>query len=164
MSAPVSERCSAGTKAAGRRFDMARWLQHARNVLKFSRRLLTVLVLFGLVTADVAVCAGWAATPEDRMACCSEDACPMHEHDSAESGSHHDLTQAQADSCCAASERDDAAQPSSSAAPAFSLALVPSAAPVVLPEPVNTSHFRQTLVPIPRAHVPTHLLLSVLIV
>ena len=147
----------------GRRFDTLRDVQHPKAVLKVSNRLLVLLLALGLTTANGAVCAGWMPTPEARMACCSDEGCPMHEPDSAGSASHHDVTQAQADSCCAASERDDAAQ-SPAAVPVFSLALVPSPAPFVLPEPVNTSHFRQTLVPIPRTNVPTHLLLSVLIV
>jgi hypothetical protein len=98
------------------------------------------------------------------MACCSDGACPMHASGSHEASSARAVSQADADGCCAASERDDSV-PSSSAIVLFApLALTLSPVPPVLPEVLSVPDAWRTLVPVPRAHVPKHLLLSVLVV
>ena len=80
-------------------------------VLRFRRRLSAAVLAMVIATANGAVCAGWMPTPEARMACCSEGgACPMHKGESHSSGSERVLTQAQADSCCASSERENSSQ------------------------------------------------------
>jgi hypothetical protein len=51
------------------------------------------------------LCDGWAATPEERMACCAEGMeCPMHAPERKRTATRLATAQAQADACCAASE------------------------------------------------------------
>ena len=59
-----------------------------REVRIFIRRLAAVILTMGLLAGNAAVCAGWLATPEARMACCAEGGdCPMHKDESRRSGS-----------------------------------------------------------------------------
>jgi hypothetical protein len=125
-----------------------------------------VVLAMALAAANGAVCAGWLATPEARMACCSEGGeCPMHKGDSHRSGSERALTQAQADSCCASSERENSSQSSPTFAPAITAAVlgvgivVPANVPVLV-----LSDAWRTSTPIPIAPVPKHVLLSVFLV
>ena len=128
-------------------------------------RLFVLVLALAVSTMNGAICAGWSPTPEARMACCSDDACPMHKTGSKpSSGTHHDVTQVQADSCCAAAERDDATQSTPSFVAAVTFAVVPTPVRFVLPDPASSSRASYTVVPIPRTHVATHLLLSVFIV
>jgi hypothetical protein len=146
-------------------FDTPLRLQHPKEVLTFGTRLFVVVLALAVATMNGAICAGWSASPEARMACCADDACPMHKSESKPSSeTHHDVTQAQADSCCAAAERDDASQSPPSFVSAVTFAVVPSPVGFALPGAASSSHGSYTLVPIPRTHVATHLLLSVLIV
>ena len=85
-------------------------LQHPTDVVSVIRRLAALTSVLTLCVGNVAVCAGWQATPEARMACCMNDtSCPMHKSESHHHGSNHHVTQTQADSCCAGSERNDSA-------------------------------------------------------
>jgi hypothetical protein len=129
-------------------------------VPKLVSRLAALALATVLSVGNVAVCAGWAATPEARMACCvgSSD-CPMHAggHD------HGRMTQAEADSCCAASETDR-----SQSSP---LTLAALSVPPVLPWTVAvlTDAARSSLRadPVAPPHLnqrARHLLLSVLLV
>ena len=130
------------------------------------RRLSAVLLTVGLLAGNAAVCAGWLPTPEARMACCAAGVeCPMHKGDSGRSGAERVVTQAQADACCAASERESSGQPSStfvttitSAVLGPAMVLPPSVPPLVL-----SDGWRAT-VPIPTAPIPKHVLLSVFLV
>lgn len=119
-----------------------------------------------LVVGNAALCAGWAATPEARMACCAKEAeCPMHKSGSSDADGHHVVTQAQADSCCALSERS-APSPST---PTFAVT-IPSAVltvatvlsaetpALVLGEPWRTR------APLRADPGPKHVLLSVFLV
>jgi hypothetical protein len=72
-------------------------------VVALIRRVSVVVLTLALVAGNGALCAGWAPTPEARMACCADPDCPMHKSESSGSD-HHDMTQAQADACCALSE------------------------------------------------------------
>src|SRR5688572_1798613 len=93
------------------------------------RRFPALVLTLALASGNVAVCAGWAATPEARMACCTDDgACPMH---TSESGSSRSISQAEADSCCASSEGDDSTQSNPTVAAALSKAVLGPA--VILP-------------------------------
>jgi hypothetical protein len=136
-----------------------------RAVIGWLRRAASLATVLALIAGDVALCAGWAATPEARMACCTDGDCPMHKHESHDAGSDRVVTQAQADSCCASSER----QRSDPSAPTF-ISVISSAvlgAGVVLPAPVPALVARdswRTFVPIPIAPVPRHVLLSVFLV
>jgi hypothetical protein len=130
------------------------------------RRLSAVLLAAGLLAGNAAVCAGWLATPEARMACCADGGeCPMHKGDSHGSGSARVLTQAQADSCCASSE----GKTSNESSPTF-IAVITAAvlgAGTVLPANVPAlvlSDGWRTSAPMPVAPVPKHVLLSVFLV
>lgn len=134
-------------------------------VVSFSRRLSAVLLALALAAGQAGVCAGWMASPEARMACCSEDGpCPMHKPDSEGDESKRVVSQAEADRCCAASEQDDSAP--SPTGPAFSVALAVALSPVpaLLPRPESHASIPRASVPIPPAHVPKHVLLSVFLV
>jgi len=137
-----------------------------RSVPVVIRRLSAVLLAAGLLAGNVAVCAGWLATPEARMACCSEGhECPMHKGDSHSSGSARVLTQAQADSCCASAERENSDQSNPSFVTAITAAVlgVGVVLPATVPALVLSDAWR-TSVPVPIAPVPKHVLLSVFLV
>lgn len=127
----------------------------------FSQQCSAVTLILALLSGHVAVCGGWAATPEARMACCGEGACPMHESDSPNPGSKTLVTQSEADSCCAASEQGDSTPSASASVFSVSLGVVPSpVASLVLSQP----HPWRLLVPLPGTNVPSHFLRSVLLV
>ena len=123
-------------------------------------------LLLALAGGNRAVCAGWLPTPEARMSCCAKGReCPMHKGGLHESHSQRPITQAEADSCCAWSERErsNSSGPTfvaeiSSPAPNVSTVLTPPA-----PALVRTDSWR-TDAPIPIAPVPKHVLLSVFLV
>jgi hypothetical protein len=130
------------------------------------RRMSVVLLSLALVAGNAAVCAGWAATAEARMACCTEGGeCPMHKGHSDESGSERVVTQAQADACCAASERDQSNSSNPTAPAAISAAVLGTGVvlPAVTPSLVLTDGWR-TDAPIRSPPVPRHVLLSVFLV
>jgi hypothetical protein len=89
----------------------------------------------------------------------------MHKGDSDGSGPDRVLTQAQADSCCASSERENSDQPiPTSIAPVSSAVL---GAGVVLPASVPAlvlSDGWRTVTPIPTTPVPKYILFSVFVV
>ena len=136
-----------------------------RAVIKWLRRASAAAIVLALLAGDITLCAGWAATPEARMACCTDGDCPMHKGESQNPGSDLVVTQGEADNCCASSER----QQSNETAPTF-VGVVSSAvlgAGVVVPVPVPAlvaSDSWRTLAPFPLAHVPKHVLLSVFLV
>jgi hypothetical protein len=136
---------------------------HAKRVMAVGHRLSAAIVTLALATGQVGVCAGWLPTPEARMACCSDESCPMHKSD--ESGSTRVLTQADADRCCAASEQDDATPSPSNLLNLITLGFVLNSAPAGLsvPEHHHAEIWRAS-VPIPIPHVSKHLLLSVFLV
>ena len=133
------------------------------------RRAAALILALTLGSAGWVECAGWEATPEARMTCCSESgACPMSDEESTDQGtpSAGTVTQAEADSCCAASDNDN----STPSALAFSISLsaalvanpIGSFGPVTLaPAPFDA---RRADVPLPGRQVPTHLLLSVFLI
>jgi hypothetical protein len=129
-------------------------------------RLSALALSLALLAGNLAVCAGWTATPEARMACCAgDDRCPMHKHGSHTFSETGGVSQAQADACCGAAER----QQSSHSAPSF-VTFISSAVlgagvvvPVTVPALVATDVWR-AVVPIPVAPIPRHVLFSVFIV
>ena len=131
-----------------------------------AHRLSAVLLCLGLGAGNAAaVCAGWLATPEARMACCTGvGPCPMHKSHSDNDGATHVMSQAEADRCCASSERDEATPSSPSFVLTVALAPVVSPVPFVVPEVGPAIDAWRTAVPIPESHVSKHLLLSVLLV
>jgi hypothetical protein len=133
--------------------------------MKWLRRLSALAAVLTLVVGNVALCAGWAATPEARMACCTDGDCPMHQAESEHASSDHGTTQAQADTCCASSERQQSNQPVPTFVSAISSAVL--GAGVVVPAPVPAlvaSDAWRIAAPIPIAPVPRHVLLSVFLV
>lgn len=128
--------------------------------------LAALALTFGLVAGNAAICAGWMPTPEARMACCADGAeCPMHKGDSHGSASDRVLTQAQADSCCASSERENSSQSNPTFVSGITAAVL--GVGIVLPASVPAlvlSDAWRTSAPIPIAPVPKHVLLSVFLV
>ena len=93
---------------------------HPRIVGLLFRRTAAFVVALTLIGAGWAECAGWQASPEARLDCCAGSGdCPMHGSTEPGAGSQRVVTQAQADSCCAASDTGDSAP----SAVAFSLTL-----------------------------------------
>ncbi len=135
-------------------------------MLRLVQRLSALALTLGVDGGNAAVCAGWLPTPEARMACCADGAeCPMHKGDSHRSGSERVLTQAQADSCCASSERENSNQSNPSFVAAITAAVL--GVGIVLPASVPAlvlSDAWRTSAPIPIAPVPKHVLLSVFLV
>jgi hypothetical protein len=134
--------------------------------VRLLHRLSALLLCLGLIAGNAAICAGWAAAPEARMACCTDDGnCSMHTRESGDSGSGRALTQAQVDACCASSERKN----SSPSTPTF-VATISFAAlgpgvvlPTTVPALVLSDEWR-TVSPVPATLVPKHILLTVFLV
>jgi hypothetical protein len=147
---------------------MSRAYLHPRHVLTLSRRLFALALTVLVSAGNGAVCAGWAPTPEARMACCSESMCPMHKGDSQSSGSDRVVSQAQADNCCAFSEQKNSSHSSQSSptlVAAISSAVLGTgiALPSTVPALVRSDGWR-TAGPVLTTHVPKHVLLSVFLV
>ena len=134
--------------------------------MRLLHRLSATLLCLGLIAGNVALCDGWAATPEERMACCAEDgSCPMHTGESHDSSSRHEITQGAADSCCAASTPEQSNRAASTFVVAVSLAMLGPG--IVLPASVPAlvlSDDWRTTIPIPATPIPRHVLLSVFLV
>jgi hypothetical protein len=130
-----------------------------------SRRVAAVVAVLALCAGNLAVCAGWQATPDARMACCMNGAdCPMHKSEGHDHSSKSSFSQAQADSCCAASaQRRDSAAAGSMFASSGAIALVPVIA-VIAPIVTSPEQGWRALVPLPISYTPKHILLSVLLV
>ena len=129
-------------------------------VPKLVSRLTALVLATVLSVGNVAVCAGWAATPEARMACCvGGSECPMHSggHD------HGTMSQADADSCCAASETDRS-QSSPLALAALSVSPVTLWTMAVVSEPARSSILADPFAPPHLNQRARYLLLSVLLV
>lgn len=123
-----------------------------------------VLLTLALFAGNGALCAGWAPTPEARMACCADPDCPMHKSEALDSD-HHDMTQAQADTCCALSEGRPS-EPSKAALVAMAVAAGPG--PGTLLPQVDPALTVRTAWPHVHPHrvdpVPKHVLFSVFLV
>jgi hypothetical protein len=146
-------------------FDIETAVEHPTEVVTFSRRLSAAALTLALFAGNGAVCAGWAATPEARMACCSDDACPMHKSESSDSHTQRVISQADADSCCASAESGT----SGPSTPPFAITLSPAVlgAGIILPADTPAlvlSRASWNLTPIPASPVPKHVLLSVFLV
>lgn len=129
-------------------------------------RLSAVLLSLGLLAGNATVCAGWAGTAAERMACCAEGHdCPMHEAESHHTGPDRGLTQAEADACCASSERETSTPSTPTFVTATSFAILGPG--TVQPESVPAlvlSDVWRTVSPVPTTPVPKHVLLSVFLV
>jgi len=130
------------------------------------QRLCAVLLCLASLAGNAVVCAGWLPRAEARMACCVEGGnCPEHERDSRMPGTRRVLTQAQADRCCALSERGGSSPSTPTFAPSISVAVLEPGVmpPTSVPALVLSAAWR-TVAPLPAAAVPKHLLLSVFLV
>jgi hypothetical protein len=135
-------------------------------VVTVARRLVAVFLAVLVSAGNAAICAGWAPTPEARMECCSgEEPCPMHKGESGNEQSGHSVSQAQADSCCASSERDSSNQSNPTNVASISSAVLGTGTvlPALVPALVLSDGWR-TVAPILSPPVPRHLLLSVFLV
>jgi hypothetical protein len=135
-------------------------------VVTATGRLVAVILAVLVSAGNAALCAGWAPTPEARMECCSGEApCPMQKGERGNDQSEHSVSQAQADSCCASSERDNSNQSSPTNVAAISSAVLGTGTvlPARVPALVLSDGWR-TVAPIPSPPVPRHLLLSVFLV
>jgi len=122
----------------------------------------SVVCLLAFVQSAVVECAGWQATPEARMACCQDGACPLHHHEDGAPPAH--TTQAAADNCCALSPRHESSPSKAVFATTITITVLQSLPPVVLSlarTPAFSAPWETTS---PPPHVPKHLLLSVLLV
>lgn len=127
-------------------------------------RFVAVLILVVLPTSAWAQCAGWQSTAEARMECCAqEEQCPMHKGTDG-SASHRTVSQEQADTCCARSERVPSTPSSSSQIAPVTFAVVSTPPSVLLPELASLAHHWESSVPIAVSPVPRHVLLSVFLV
>jgi hypothetical protein len=135
-------------------------------VVRLVQRLAALGLTFALMAGNAAICAGWMPTPEARMACCADGGeCPMHKGDTRGSRPERVVTQAQADRCCASSERENSNQSNPSFVAAITAPVL--GAGTVLPTHVPAlvlSDAWRTSGPIPVAPVPKHVLLSVFLV
>jgi hypothetical protein len=129
------------------------------------RRIAAFVAVLALCAGNVAVCAGWQATPEARMACCMNGtSCPMHKSEGHDHSSKRGVGQAQADSCCAASaQRRDSAAAGSMFASSGAITLMPAVL-FTVPPTVPASEEWRALVPRRASPIPKHLLLSVFLV
>ena len=133
------------------------------SVRPLMTRFVAILVLVVLPTSAWAQCAGWQSTAEARMECCAqEEQRPMHAVTDASVS--HTLTQQQADTCCALSERAPSTPSSSSQIAPVTLALVSTPVAVVLPDFELLRKEWQSFVPIAASPVPRHILLSVFLI
>ena len=129
------------------------------------RRLAATAAVLALSVGNLAMCSGWRATPEARMACCQDEStCPMHKSAGHGSASDHPLTQAQADSCCAGSEQSESATTRPTLVSSGVVVLGPAIVPLVVMSTVSALEEWRALVPLRVSTVPKHLLLSVFLV
>ena len=135
-----------------------------RMVLVLTRQMSALVLMLAVAASNGGLCAGWMPTAEARMACCAEgDRCPMHQSESNAADGVRVVSQADADRCCALSERDDSAPSSVAFAFISPLAIVASPVRFVVPEPQSHLTLR-SLLPSPPTDVPKHVLLSVFLV
>jgi hypothetical protein len=140
---------------------------HPKVVELLFRRTAALVVVLTLGVAGWAECAGWQATPEARMACCSGSGdCPMHGSTEPGSDAKRVVTQAQADSCCAASDTNDSTPSAGAFSLSLSAALVTSTLStlaLIMAPPASVDAWRSH-VPLPLGQVPKHVLLSVFLI
>jgi hypothetical protein len=133
--------------------------------MNWLRRLSALAIVLALVAGNAAVCAGWLPTPEARMACCSEGGpCPMHKGESSSSGSARVVTQAQADSCCASSERDSSNQSNPAFVASITQAVLGTGVIIPAIVPARLLEAWRAAAPPPTTPVPKYILLSVFLV
>ena len=137
------------------------------TVVDLLRRTAALVVVLSLGSTGWAECAGWLATAEARLACCSGNGdCPMHGSTEPGAGSETVITQAQADSCCLASDTNDSTPSTEVFSLSLSAALVHSTLDTLAPIVAPSASFDawRTHVPLPVGRVQKHVLLSVFLI
>lgn len=135
------------------------------SVAGFFRYVSVLFLTVACAVGNVGVCAGWQPTPESRMACCAKDGvCPMRKAAASDRKTPHVVTQAEADSCCAASERDDATPSAGASSTTSAIVLLPVTFPPLVAAPSWRPPVRPSAAPSPPRSVPRHVLLSVFLV
>jgi hypothetical protein len=138
--------------------------EHCSEVLSL-RRLAALAAILAISVGNAAVCAGWEAAPEARMACCAADAaCPMHQPESHHHGSMQGGSQTQADRCCAASGRNESATATSLFVLSDTITVAPVPQPILLTGISSSSRRWRALVPLFRLPLPDYLRPSILLV
>ena len=133
--------------------------------MTFTRRLAAMGSVLALCVGNVSVCSGWQSTPEARMACCTNGTtCPMHKSESHDRSSKRVISQAQADSCCAATSTRTLSSSENRTSVAVSATAVRLSETLVVPTNLPALQEWRAFVPLPVSPVPKHLLLSVLLV
>lgn len=135
---------------------------HPKCVRLVLRRLAAVVCMLAFAHSAWAQCAGWQGAPDARRQCCQSGACPLHHHE--DPASRTQLTQTAADDCCAQSPRHESSSPGTVFASTMTLAVLEPLPPVVLRLAPAAPLSAPWETPSPPAHVPKHLLLSVLLV
>ena len=145
--------------------DRTTAVTHPTEVMGLARRIGAVAIVVAICVGNLAVCAGWQATPEARMACCTNrTSCPMHGSDARASDSVVVISQAQADGCCAGqSSRTQSSVADSQVLPSKTIALA-TVTNVVVPVTVPALQAWRTVLPRRVSPVPQHLVLSILLI
>jgi hypothetical protein len=118
----------------------------------------------GIIAGVWRPCAGWEATPEARLSCCVRKAmCPMHKP--GRDRAAMTVSQADADTCCAASDRPPTAPASVTlvAAPPVVPVLALFAEPPAI-VPVTLADWHGPPPRLASRDLPRHLLLSVFLI
>jgi hypothetical protein len=137
---------------------------HCNEVLNL-RRLAALAAILAIAVGNAAVCAGWEAAPEARMACCAADAaCPMHQPESHHHGLTRGVGQTQADSCCAASGRNESASATSVFVLSDTITAAPVPHPAVLTAIAPSARRWRALVPLLHSPLPQYVRPSILLV
>ena len=129
------------------------------------RRCVVAIVMLPLVVGAPGLCAGWAAAPEARMACCaSGESCAM-DHSEDDGNAARAVTQSQADACCASSEPDGSTPSAAPAASAITVAVLGLGVVVPPSPPVDRFHPESfTDPPAVATAVARHVLLTVFLI
>ena len=134
-------------------------------VMRLLRHVSAVTLTLALFAGKATLCAGWAATPEERMACCAEGMeCPMHASEREKSGTRLVTSQAQADACCAASERQQSESERSVAAVQIATPPVDASFDLTSIAPIVLNERWPEAPPGPTPGTPRHVLFSVFLV
>ncbi len=132
------------------------------NVVHLNHRLAALVCVVALLQGGWAECAGWQPTPQARRACCEENPnCPGHKNDQDNTAP---VSQAAADSCCAASESDESNPSGKPFAATITVAVLQPALSVVAPQSSLVHWHAVDLAGLRASPVPKHLLLSVFLV
>jgi hypothetical protein len=150
----------------GRSVDFLSHSHHPRYVRSLTTRLAALVAVIALTMGSWVQCAGWQRTAAERMACCAHNGrCPMRHSTVPDVPIGNAIvTQAQADSCCALSERSPSTPSNSSYFATFTLVVLSTLVSVPPPDAAPVHDAWRTFIPVSVSTIPRHLLLSVFLV